>query len=331
MGQKNFWAKLSSPILALAPMAGITDSAFRQLACSFGAQVVYSEMASVAALCHQPKKTLELLKWKKAKEKYYVVQLFGNDPKQFVQAVKLVEKKIKPHGIDINFGCPVKKILKQGAGAKLMQQPIQARKVIEAVLKNTSLPVSIKVRTQSGRVKLIDFLKSLQDLPLSAIMIHGRSLSQGFVGGIDYRTIKNARLYFNGKIIANGGLGLGLDIKDFEKKLLFQARDMLLKTQADGLGLARGALGRPFIFEALESLKKDRKKAVFKYPNLKEVSLLAQKHAKMMLRDKGESGIIEMRKHLCWYVSGFVGAKKLRENLSQIKSLKDIKQAFKES
>ena len=142
---KNFWLKLNKPILALAPMAGITDSAFREICKKHGADVVYSEMASVSALFFKPQKTLELVAFNK-RERPYVVQLFGKDPAHFAKAAKIITKEIKPDGIDINFGCPAKKVFGHGSGCALMPQKKLAREIISAVCNNTDLPVSIKIR-----------------------------------------------------------------------------------------------------------------------------------------------------------------------------------------
>jgi len=154
--EKNFWQDLknqSQPILVLAPMAGFTDSTFRQICSAYGADVVYSEMASATALFYNQEnddnETLRSLRWDREKESHYVVQLFGSNPEHFALAARLVNEKIKPHGLDINFGCPVGKVLKQGAGADLMRNLKQARAVIEAVLDNSKSPVSIKIRAKS--------------------------------------------------------------------------------------------------------------------------------------------------------------------------------------
>ena len=155
---KNFWQKLAKPIYALAPMAGVTDSAFRQICKSFGADVVYSEMISAAAIVYDSKKTLELMKFNK-KERPFVIQLFGSKPEHFAYAVKYITKKIKPDGIDINFGCAVKKIIKQGAGAALMDNSKLGRLIIKTVIDNTNLPVSIKVRSQVKQITVLNFLK----------------------------------------------------------------------------------------------------------------------------------------------------------------------------
>ena len=307
---KNFWTKLNKPILALAPMAGITDSAFRQICKEYGADVVYSEMASVAALTYNSKATLEMLKFS-AKERPYVVQLFGNDPEQFSKAVRLVEKKIKPDGFDINFGCPAPKVLKQKAGAELFADLKKSRAVIESVLANTKLPISIKTRTEAKGVDIYQFLKNISDLNVSAIMIHGRTLAKGFEGPVDWQTIKKVRQDFPGIVLANGGIKNRQD-----------ANNLLKKTGADGLGLAQGALGRPWLFAEIRSVNNLPDK------DIKEIFSVALAHAKLAKKLKGQQGIIEMRKHLCWYVQGMKNARGLRKELVKVETLTEIKKIF---
>ncbi|MFA5131018.1 MAG: tRNA-dihydrouridine synthase [Patescibacteria group bacterium] len=311
---KNFWLKLKNsgrPILALAPLAGFTDSAFRQICRQLGADVVYSEMASVTALFYNQKvknnATLELLKFDRTKEKYYVVQLFGDNPEHFAVAAKIITEKIKPDGIDINFGCPVPKVIKQGAGAGLMKNLPVARAAIEAVLANTDLPVSIKIRTQAGMVTAAQFLENISDLPVSALMIHGRSLAQGFAGVSDWKIIKSLHKYFRGVILVNGGINN-----------LADAKKALRQSGANGLGLARGALGRPWLFK---EIKKD---LVINLSD-KKIFKIALAHAELEQAQKGRRGIIEFRKHLVWYMQGLAGAAKLREQLVKVSSLKEIK------
>jgi len=308
---KNFWQKLPRPILALAPLAGVTDSAFRQVCKKFGAQVVYSEMASAAALYYNPAETLKMLAFSKS-ERPYVVQLFGADPEQMGRAAKLIAKEIKPDGIDINFGCPVKKVMKQGAGVALMKDLKKSRAVIEAVLENTKLPVSIKVRTQVGGVTLKKFLQNIFDLKLAAIMIHGRSLKQLFTGPVDYQIIKEARRYFAGIILANGGINNSLD-----------AQKMLAETGVDGLGIGRGALGRPWLFKEIKNYRA-------KVPTASaDIFKIVLAHSQLVHKLKGRAGLLEMRKHLAWYMTGFAGAKKLRDKLVKVGTLSDIKKILK--
>jgi nifR3 family TIM-barrel protein len=299
----------------LAPLAGFTDSAFRQICHKYGADVLYSEMASATALFYNQKNknntTLELLKFNRAKERYYVVQLFGANPEHFAVAAKIITEKIKPDGIDINFGCPVPKIIKQGAGSGLMKNLEISRKVVKAVLANTDLPVSIKIRTQAGKVNAQQFLENISDLPVAAVMIHGRSLAQGFAGAADWEIIKENRKHFKGIILANGG------IND-----LASAQKALRKSRADGLGLARGVLGRPWLFKEI----KMNKIIDLKPRQIFKIALL---HGELEQVQKGKRGIVEFRKHLVWYTQGLVGAAKLREQLVKVNSLSAIKKILK--
>lgn len=311
MADNNFWQKIRKPILALAPMAGFSDSPFRQITSKYGADVVYSEMASVTALFYNKKATLELLKFNKHKEKNYVVQLFGSNPEHFAVAAQIVTKEIKPNGLDINFGCPVGKVIKQGAGSDLMTDLNKAHAAIKAVCDNTNLPVSVKIRTKAGEIGALDFLKSIADLPVAAVMIHGRSVKQGFVGEIDYNLIKEARKYFKGIILANGG------IND-----LAQARKTLELTGADGLGLARGVLGRPWLFK---EIKKNKEINL----NTKALAKIILGHAKKFKKIKGERAMVDLRKHLCWYVQGIDNASQYRSKMVAVNNYQDVKNIFK--
>jgi tRNA-dihydrouridine synthase B len=318
----NFWQQLKNngkPILALAPMAGVSDMPFRQICKTFGADVLYSEMASATALNYNPAKTLELVKFDRVIESPYVVQLFGARPEHFVVATKIITEQVRPDGIDINFGCPVPKVQKQGAGAILMGEPKLARAVVEAVLANTNLPVSIKIRARMEkgegdarrRVDALEFLEELKDLPVAAVMIHGRSMAQGHSGSVDFEIIKQARGLVSGVLLANGGV---VD--------LATAQELLQETQADGLGIARGAMGKPWIFESI-------KEQVESIKDKEYIFALIIRHAKLANQLLGPQGIIELRKHLCWYIGGFAGASELRQKLVQVTTLEEIQEILK--
>ncbi len=313
---KNFWQQLKKDkkgqmILALAPLAGFTDSAFRLLCKEYGADVVYSEMASVSALSYKSEKTMELLKFDK-KERPYVVQLFGSKPEHFAEAVRVLEKELKPDGFDINFGCPVKKVLKQGAGSKLMSDLKLSREIIETVLNNTKLPLSIKVRTEAFSVNLIDFLKNISDLKISALMIHGRSLKQLFSGPINLEIIKESRKYFSGVILANGGINN-----------LAEAKEICLATGVDGVALARGALGQPWIFSPkMQNISGEKKE--------KLAIKTALKHLKLVLKNRGEISYNEFKGQLAWYLKDFSGASALRSKVMSAKSYQEIKKILQE-
>jgi tRNA-dihydrouridine synthase B len=307
---KNFWQKLKTRadkgnlILALAPMAGYTDSAFRQICKEFGADIVYSEMASAAALANNPVKTLEIIEFDK-KERPYIVQLFGSKPEHFAAAVKIVSET-KPDGIDINFGCPVKKVQKQGAGAILMNNIKLAQDIIKATVNASGLPVSIKIRSRVGEVDALKFLDKVGNLGIHAVMIHGRTLKQGHAGPVDFETIKKARNFFGGIILANGGA------MDLDSSL-----ELLDRTGADGIGIGRGALGRPWIFKEIKIQNS-------KFKNNDKIFDILFEHANLVARLKGEKGIVEFRKQAVWYVKGMPDAAALRSRIIKIENLEDL-------
>ncbi len=346
----NFWLKIKHPILALAPMAGITDSAYRQICRRYGADVVYSEMASVSALYFhpvkyfsitknnfvnqnllnrvKPQKTLELVKFEKA-ERPYVVQLFGKEPAHFAKATKIISEKVKPDGIDINFGCPAKKVFSHGSGCALMMQKELAREIISAVCENTKLPVSIKIRAGVKDATALEFVKYTADIPYSTIMIHGRTYEGGFSGPLDFKLVEKIKKMFPDKIVlANGGINSAED----GVKILKDHPPL------DGLGIARGAWGRPWIFDEIKDLLKNNvgvqfiepennngfdKSNPYDFNRVKKIMLL---HAKLIHKDKGQHGLFEIRKHMSWYVKGFPGASELRRKLVMAKSIEEIKE-----
>ena len=326
----NFWKKINKPILALAPMAGYTNSAFRQICKVYGADVVYSEMASATALNFRGKKTLKFLEFNK-NERPYVVQIFGNDPKYFQNAAKVITEKIKPDGIDINMGCPAKKVFSNGSGAALMGDIEKTREIIKEIVKGTNLPVSIKVRSKVDNVTAYKFVKKIKDLPISAIMVHGRSLSQGFAGEINYLQIKKIKLLYKKEtklpigslvscvgvpvILANGGINTPED-----------AVKMLERTGADGIGIARGALTKPWLFSQTKEFLEKGEYQEFELGKIKKAAI---KHAKMSYKSKGKHGIVEMRKYLLWYFRGFEGAKEIRKELVKVESVGDIEKVLK--
>ncbi len=326
---KNFWLSLRKPILVLAPMAGITDPAFCTICRKNGADIVYTEMISADGLHFNSKKTHNMLKILRG-EKPVVVQLFGKDPKKFARATQIITK-LGFSGIDINFGCPAKKVAGHGGGATLMRDLDLCYKIIKTVCDNTDLPVSIKVRksikAESCKVKKldvkskkdiiesIDLIKKIKDLRVSTIMIHGRTYEQGFSGEIDYDYIKKVRKYFSGIIIANG------NIYDPE-----QANKTLFLTQADGVGVARGVYGKPWIFN---QIKKYLKEGKYKEKTWTQIKKIALSHAKLVEKSSNDYGMIEMRKHLLFYTKNQANAREMRKELVSIKKVGDIEKIFK--
>ena len=301
--------------MALAPMAGITDSAFRQICKKFGADVVYSEMISVDGLQYGSKKTLDLLKHVNA-EQPVVFQLFGKKPQYFSIAAKIIEKK-GGAGVDINFGCPTPKIYKYGGGVKLMRDLDLCYEIVKATCLAVKIPVSIKIRSliksldKKKIITALDLVEKLKDLPISAIMIHGRSYEQDFSGEIDLGAIKSIKKAFKGLVLGNGGIINPV-----------KAKEMLTKTGVDGLGLAQGVLGKPWLFKQVKDYLTTGTFCELTWSEIKEIMIL---HSKLAFKDKGQRGIIELRKHLAWYAKGFAGAAELRKKLIKVNSLKEIK------
>lgn len=310
---ENFWQKLKKPVIALAPMAGITDQPFRQICKSYGADVMYSEMASTSAIFFNKKKTIGIARFNREKESPYVVQLFGDKPEHFEFAAKVIAKQIRPDGIDINFGCPARKIMACNAGAALMDKQKLAREIVIAALKGAGgkIPVSIKIRAGIKKVNALEFVEGIKDLPIAAIMVHGRTFEQGFSGKVDFEMIGRVKEMVDIPVLANGGIMTPED-----------AKEMLEKTGADGVGLAQGLMGKPWLFR---QVKDYLAKGVYKEYDFNEIVKVAIRHAEAMHKKKGKQGVMEMRKHLAWYFKGFEGAAELRQRLVHVKTLTEIK------
>ena len=213
------------------------------------------------------------------------------------------------------MGCPAKKVFSNGSGAALMGDIEKTREIIKETVKGTNLPVSIKVRSKVDNVTAYKFVKKIKDLPISAIMVHGRSLKQGFSGGIDYLQIKKVKSITNILVLANGGVNTPED-----------AAKILKKTGADGIGIARGALTKPWLFK---EIKEFLEKGEYQEFDLSKIKKVALKHARMSHKSKGKHGIIEMRKYLLWYFRGFEGAREVRKELVKVESAGDIEKVLR--
>jgi len=297
---------IQKPILALAPMAGYTDSAFRVICLENGADLVYTEMVSAEGLARQSKKTLRLLEFLPA-EKNIVVQLFGKNPTAFEKAVKFLNHS-KITGVDINLGCPAKKVFKTGAGAALMDNKYLARKIISTVLKNTTLPVSIKIRSQVKNTTAEEFINFVKDLDFKTVMVHGRTLNQGMSGAIDFEMIKKVKNLLPNKIVLGNG-----DINSPKDALV-----MLKKTGADGVGIGRGSFGKPWIFN---EIKKNKPLTISAKNKILTNTILH--HAELFLQQN--ENLIPLRKHLIWYFKAQKNASQMRQAIIKVETLADLK------
>lgn len=300
--------------MTLAPMAGYTDSAFRLLCREYGADVVVSEFVHTTALFYNSKKSMDMLSFDE-RERPYVVQVFGKVSEHFEVGVKKIVKELKPHGIDINFGCPAKKVFGHGAGAALFLKPDLAREIIKATVSATDLPVSLKLRISVKDESAYDFIDRIKDLPIAALTVHGRTYEQGFIGGINFDQVaKIKELVGNVPVLANGGVMKPED-----------AKEVLERTGADGVALARGVFGKPWIFQQIKDYLAN---GSYEEYNLEQIKEAALKHATYLFQTKKDHGIVELRKHLVNYFRGFPGASQARQQLVRVETLEDVEKAI---
>lgn len=315
--------------IILAPMAGITDLPFRVLCKELGADLLYSEMLSATGLTFNKAKNLTFVN--SCRQDFPLhIQLFGSDPEHFKEATKVLDRlpdiktignktvSRRPEGIDINFGCPVKKVMKQNSGCALMRDPELSREIIKAVLDNTSLPVSLKIRAGIDNVNALEFLQKTGDLAWETIIIHGRTYKEGFSGPIDFELIRKIKkLYPQKTVIANGGIGTPED-----------AKETLKKTNVDGVAIARGCLGNPWIFK---NTKEYLQSGTYKKTTLDEIKKIALRHIDYFLKYKGAATFREMRKHLGWYFKGSPGVKEIRKKLYEVETAEETKKIIVKS
>ena len=295
----------------LAPMAGVTDLAFRTICKEYGADLVVSEMISSRGLHYKDKKTAALLKTNQT-EAPLIVQLFGNDPVIMAESAKTLEGMGVSY-LDINMGCPAPKIVKNGDGCALMQNEILAGKIAETVVQAVSVPVSVKFRAgwDTDSQNAVSFAKVMECSGVSAIAIHGRTKEQFYSGTADLEIIKRVKEAVSIPVIGNG------DITDGAS-----AKNMLDKTGCDSIMVGRGALGNPFIFQCIN---KTLAGETYSEPTLFERQRAMQRHIELMRETKPERvGVPEMRKHFAWYVKGLPHSAKLKVQAFSAKSYEEL-------
>ena len=302
-----------SPInkIGLAPMAGPGDSAFRRICRDWGADYTVSEMISAKALRFGADKTEALARYT-ADEAPILIQLFGRDPDAMEHAAAFIFDRYHPAGIDINMGCPAPKIFKNGDGSALLAEPSLAEELVKAAIRGCDCPVSVKMRIGIDFIdpSIPEFAKRLENAGASFITVHGRTREQFYSGKADYSVIKRIKEFVSIPVIANG------DVVDFES-----AKKIIDQTGADGIALARGALGAPYIFSQIKDGLEGRK--------IKQVSLekrfeICLKHLDYAAEDKGEErACIEFRKHMLWYLKGISGAAQYKVEAGKISKISD--------
>lgn len=295
---------IENPIV-IAPMAGISNVAFRTICKEFGAGLIYTEMVSDKALFYQNVKTLGMTQVEE-KEHPITMQLFGHDIESMVYAAKLLDTQTDCDIIDINMGCPVNKIIKSNAGSALMKDVDYAVSLVEAVIKEVTKPVSVKMRIgwDSEHVTCVELAKRLEAVGVSAIAIHGRTRYQMYEGKADWSYIKLVKDAVCIPVIGNGDIRSGED-----------AKRMMEETGCDAVMIGRGVLGDPWLIkEATQYLTTGKYTSK---TSIQEKFMYARKHANRLCELKGENvGMKEMRGHAAWYVKGLQNCHSLKNQLT---------------
>ncbi len=298
--------------LYLAPMAGITDMPFRTICKQFGADVLITEMISTRGLVYDDPKTSKLLEIGSG-ENPIGVQLFGNNPGDFVKSVeKIIDLPFD--FLNINMGCPTPKIIKNGDGCALMKDPKLASRIIEMTVKVSSKPVSVKIRKgwDEDSVNAVKFSSIAENSGASMIIIHGRTREMFYSGKADWDIIKRIKETVAIPVIGNGDVFTPED-----------AFEMFKKTNCDGIMIGRGALGNPWIFKDVKHFLNTGRKT--SPPHIKELRDTMLFHLNKAISYHGERlGILEMRKHLAWYIKGLPHSAPVKNALQQSKDVGSI-------
>jgi len=301
--------------LALAPMAGVTDLAFRTICRELGVGLTYTEMVSAKALVYQDGKTLGLMKLGE-NEHPSAVQIFGSDPSCMAEAAAKALEVSGADFIDINSGCPVNKIVKNGDGSALMKDPDKAMKIIEAIKKAIDKPVTIKIRKgwDKGSVNAVEYAKMAEEAGVSAIGVHARTRVQMYSGKADWDIIRDVKRAVSVPVLANG------DIFSAEA-----AAKILKHTGADIAMVARGAMGDPWIFQQAKALLNGEE--VPKHPPIGERAEVALRQFELAAEQKGERvACLEARKHYSWYLRGVPHSGYFKEKIAKAATMDDLRE-----
>jgi nifR3 family TIM-barrel protein len=300
----------------LAPMAGVTDKAFRETVRLVGGKYTVTEMISDKALCYQNARTLHMLDIKEEPEPR-IVQLFGSDSDNMARAAKLAEA-LGADVLDINMGCPTPKIVKNREGSALLRDLSLATEIAAAVVQAINLPVTVKIRLGWTKEEIIapELARRLESVGVRMITVHARTREQFYSGQADWEWIRCVKKVTGLPVIGNG------DITSPE-----QARQMIEQTGCDGVMIGRGALGNPWLIPQIQHYLKSKK--LLSPPALEERIAVALQHFERLLAYKGNRiGLNEMRKHAVWYIKGFKNAALLRNRIMQTHKVQEMKDLF---
>ncbi len=308
---KNKDIKIDGKVI-IAPLAGYTNIVFRKIMKSFGASLVYTEMVSAKGLIYDNDRTWDYCEIEDI-ERPVVLQLFGGNIDDMVKATKMVCEKCNPDIIDINMGCPVKKVLKQDAGSKLLQDSEKIYQMVKEVVNVSTVPVSVKIRTgwDHQSINCVEIAKKIEAAGASMIAIHGRTKSDLYSGKVDLDAIKSVKEAVSIPVIGNG------DVKSVE-----DAVKMIEYTNVDAIMIGRGVLGNPWLIRDINDFYANVEK---KFVSANEKIMLMKYHFEELVKLRGEKlAVLEMRTMAAWYVKGLKNCKEFKIKLTNITTSKEF-------
>jgi len=302
--------------LILGPMAGVTDIAFRKICREFGLEMSYTEMISSRGIYNNDRKTMELLSIDSF-EHPIGVQIFGSDPYIMSEAVKRIQDTVEYEVIDINMGCPTPKIIKNGDGSALLKDVKKASKIVQDVKKISRKPVTVKIRLGwENSLDCINFSKAIEASGADALIVHGRTRDQFYSGVANWEIVKNVKEQLKIPVIGNGDIFT-----------LQGAIEKMNYSKVDGIMVARGARGNPWLIRDIVDYFKNEK--IQKKPDINEIVKVIYKHLDYLIEAKGEKrGLLEIRKHVGWYIRGFKGSAKVRNEVNKSTNMKEFKECL---
>ena len=299
--------------IVMAPMAGISNSAYRRICKEMGCGLIYAEMVSDKAISYNNKKTIDML-YMKNEERPIAQQIFGCDVESFVYAAKYIEEHMKPDIIDINMGCPVPKVaVRSQAGSALLKNPEKIFDIVHSVVSAVNVPVTVKIRSgwDFNHINAVEVAKVIEKAGASAICVHPRTRSQGYSGKADWSIIKAVKEAVSIPVIGNGDVKKPEDVKR-----------MLDETNCDAVMIGRGLLGNPWLIK--NSLNYLENKPLISI-SLNDRVDMCLKHLSYLKCLKSEKiACMEIRNHISWYFKGIKGANELKNKVYQTSNIHDI-------